>query len=260
MSLTLPPSHTALIIGAAGSLGRAAVQAFAGAGARVCAADLTVDAAQTALCGIAGDHQAVALDVSNATDVEAMGETLCAERPFDSVIFCSGVAATATLADHDWNEYRRLMAVNLDGAFYVAKSFVRPMMQAGRPGSFVFIGSVAGLRGEAAAAAYCASKAGLHGFVAAFAAENTQHDIRANAVAPGNVDSAMIRQVAQEIADERGASYEEVFEELSHKGAASRLVSPAEVANTCLFLASPLSGGITGQTITVDVGQMLDVS
>ena len=258
MSLALPDCHRTLIVGAAGSLGRACVRTFAEAGATVCAADLALEAAQGTVAGLVGDHDAIAMDVSNPEEVQAMADRLCADAPFDSVVFCAGLAITSTVAAHDWAAYRRLMSVNLDGAFHVGQSFVRPMHKTGKPGSFVFIGSVAGLRGEAAAAAYCASKAGLHSFVDAFAAENTCHGIRANSVAPGSVDSDMIRQVAQQIADERGASYDEIFEEVSHKGAATRLVTPEEVANACLWLASPLSSGVTGTTIRVDVGQLLD--
>jgi len=251
-----PPARAA-IVGATGALGRACAEAFAAAGTRVLALDLDAGAAAALAAGLpGGGHSGAALDVTDpqacARAAEAAGAPAC-----DAVVYAAGVAVTADLAEHDWAEYRRTMAVNLDGAFHAGQAFVRPMLAAGRPGAFVFLSSVAGRRGEAGASAYCASKFGLIGLVESFAAELTGHGIRVNAVCPGNVDSPLLRAVSRDIAAREGTDAQAVYASHARVGAATRLVAPAEVAAACLFLCSAGAAGITGTTLTVDVGAMI---
>lgn len=149
------------------------------------------------------------------------------------------------------------MAVNLDGAFYTGGAFTRSLRARGRGGSFVFLASTAGVRGEAGASAYCASKFGLIGLVESLAAELTAHDIRVNAVAPGNVDSPLLRSVAANQAAREGTSEEEMLDRYAHAGAARRLVTTAEVADVVVWLSSPLASGVTGLVVRVDAGQMI---
>ena len=118
--------------------------------------------------------------------------------------------------------------------------------------------SFAGLRGEAGAAAYCASKFGLIGFVESFAAEMTSHNIRVNAISPGNVDSPMLKNVAELIARRNNSSTEKVYNEMRTSGAAKRLVLPSEVANLAVYLSSELSNGITGSIVKIDCGASVD--
>jgi NAD(P)-dependent dehydrogenase (short-subunit alcohol dehydrogenase family) len=124
------------------------------------------------------------------------------------------------------------------------------------PGSFVFISSVAGKRGEPGASAYCVSKFGLLGLVESFAAEVATQGIRANAVCPGNVDSSMLQAVARQIAARERRSREAVMSDLVNAAATGRLVDPREVASTCLWLCSPLASGVTGESVNVDGGAL----
>ena len=149
------------------------------------------------------------------------------------------------------------MAINLDGAFFVGGAFSRRMVDARRGGSFVYLSSTAGLRGEAGASAYCASKFGINGLMESLAAELSPAGIRANAVAPGNVDSPMLRAVAENQAEREGATPEEMLDRYAHAGGAVRLVDPAEVGAAVVWLASPLASGVTGHVVRVDVGQMI---
>jgi NAD(P)-dependent dehydrogenase (short-subunit alcohol dehydrogenase family) len=244
----------AAVVGAGGAIGRAICRAYACAGATVVALDLDVDAARSALADLTGNHAAARVDV---TDLESVEQAAVESGEIDSVVYSAGVAFTSNVTDTDWSRYRRLMAVNLDGAFYVGAAFARRMLDAGRPGSFVFISSTAGLRGEGGASAYCASKFGLIGFAESFAAELTTAGIRVNAVCPGNVDSPLLRAVAADVATREGLPAEEVLHRFAHDGAAQRLVNPDDIAAAAVWLTSPGAAAITGTTVRVDAGQLL---
>ena len=230
------------VIGASGGIGRACVSAFSDAGWSVFGADLHADDA------------IAAIDVTDRAAVEAFAEQT---GPVDAVVYSAGTVATMPIAETDFDVYRTIMAVNLDGAAFVASAFARRMIGRGQGGSLVFVASAAGLRGEANASAYCASKFGLIGLVQSIAAELTPHDIRVNAVAPGNVDTPMLRSVASDMAKVSGHQVDAVWEGLARTGAARRLIAPEEVAAACLALSSPGFSGITGATIPVDGGYLL---
>lgn len=248
-------NHRAAIVGGAGAIGAAICREYAAANARVAVLDVD-HAAATALARslVGGEHEGAAVDVTNPSAVEAVLDSL---GDFDSIVYCAGVAFTADLAVTDWSEYRRLMGVNLDGAFFVGKAFARRMIEAGRSGSIVFLTSTAGLRGEAGASAYCASKFAVIGLVESLAAELTRREIRVNAVAPGNVDSPLLRSVAAKQAQREGTTEANMLSRFAHSGAARRLVTPDEVATTVVWLASPAASGITGTVVRVDAGQMV---
>jgi NAD(P)-dependent dehydrogenase (short-subunit alcohol dehydrogenase family) len=189
--------------------------------------------------------------------VEEASRDTWAVGPVDSVVYCAGVTFTADVTATDWGQYQELMAVNLDGAFYVGASFAQRMREASVHGSFAFVSSTAGIRGEAGASAYCASKFGLIGLVESFAAELAAFGIRVNAICPGNVDSTLLRAVARDVAARESVTAEEMLEQFAHAGAAQRLVAPEEVAGVALWLASPLATGVTGVAVRVDAGQLV---
>jgi NAD(P)-dependent dehydrogenase (short-subunit alcohol dehydrogenase family) len=149
------------------------------------------------------------------------------------------------------------MAVNLDGAFFAAGAFAPVFRDQGQGAAAVFVSSIAGLRGEAGASAYCASKFGLIGLVESLAAEWVPIGVRACAVAPGNVDTPMLARVAGDIAANEGVPEAEVWERIRNIGAARRLVSAEEVADACLALAAPGLSAVTGITLRVDAGAMV---
>jgi NAD(P)-dependent dehydrogenase (short-subunit alcohol dehydrogenase family) len=250
----LGTSHVAAVVGGGGTIGAACVKALAHAGATVWSLDRSEEQARHAIAGLPGSHHSRACDV---TDAQAMAALAAELGDVDSLVYAAGLNADGAVVDIDWSVYRRVMAVNLDGAFHTAAAFAKPMIARGKSAAFVFLSSTAGLRGEAGAAIYCATKFGLIGFTESFAAELGAYGIRANVVCPGNVDSPMLREVARNIAGRTGADPAEVWESMARSGAATRLVDPKEVANLCLHLVSPASAAITGTTIRVDAGAML---
>lgn len=248
----LPEGHVTAIVGAGGGIGQALCRVFAEAGSSLRALDKDAHAAAANLVDLPGNHQSIALDVTDADAVQTMAGELGA---VDAVIYAPGVVFTANVAELDWHMYQNLMKVNLDGAFFVAQAFVRGMLTR-RAGSFVFLSSMAGKRGEAGASAYCASKFALIGLVQSFAAEVAAAGIRVNAVCPGNVDTPMLRRVADDIAANTHRDVETIWQDMKDVAAANRLVTPVEVAQSCLWLCSPLASGITGEAINVDAGAL----
>ncbi|MEM7735380.1 MAG: SDR family oxidoreductase [Deinococcota bacterium] len=249
-------SQTVVVVGAGGGIGQAICKTFADANYTIYALDNNESAAAASINDLSGDHYRLELDVTNIDDVQSIASDIWANCPVDAVVYAPGLVFTANLADMPWQKYRNLMRVNLDGAFYVAQAFVQPMLAANRSGSFVFLSSMAGKRGEAGASAYCESKFGIIGLTQSFAAEVAAQNIRVNAICPGNVDTPMLRRVAKDIATNQARSEEDVWQELADVAAAKRLVTPAEIAETCLWLCSPAASGITGESINVDAGAL----
>lgn len=245
----------AAILGAAGGIGAATARLAAARGFRVVAGDL-VDPA-SAVTGLPHEPLALRADV---TDPEAMLRFAQAAADAGEVVmlvYAAGIVATMPVDRTDWSLQRRIMAVNLDGAFFAAGAFAPVFRTQGQGGAAVFVSSIAGRRGEAGASAYCASKFGLIGLVESLAAEWAPMGVRACAVAPGNVDTPMLGRVAHDIAANEGVREAEVWDRIRNVGAARRLVTPEEVAETCLALASPGFSAVTGVTLTVDAGAMV---
>ena len=230
----------AAVIGAGGGIGAACMLAFAAAGWDAIGADIS-----------AGDTLRT-LDVTDTTAVARFAEQI---GPVDAMVYAAGTVATMPIAETDFAIWRRIMAVNLDGAAHAASAFARNME--GRGGAMVFLSSAAGVRGEANASAYSASKAGLIGMVEAIAAELVPANIRVNAVAPGNVDTPMLREVARGIAEAEGRDAGEVWEGFARTGAANRILAPEEVARVCVALCGDGFSGVTGATVPVDAGYLL---
>jgi NAD(P)-dependent dehydrogenase (short-subunit alcohol dehydrogenase family) len=255
VALRFDSGHHAAVIGAGGAIGSAICGAYAEAGATVTALDFDLAAAERATAGLPGaSSRALAIDVTDADGVaRAAAETMDGPR-LDSVVYAAGVAPTFDVLDFDWDAYRHTLAVNLDGALRVAQAFGAPMIAAGAGGCFTFLSSTAGKRGEAGAAAYCASKFAIEGVVQCFAAEVGAHGIRVNAICPGDVDTPMLRKVAAAQAAREGSSPEVVLASYARRSARGRLVRPAEVAAVAVWLASPLAAGVTGESVNVDAG------
>jgi 3-oxoacyl-[acyl-carrier protein] reductase len=146
------------------------------------------------------------------------------------------------MTEEQWDE---IMQVNLKSVFNLTKAVIRPMLKA-RTGSIINMSSVVGVKGNAGQANYAASKAGIIGFTKSVAAELGSRNIRCNAIAPGFIETEMT-----------GALDEKVVQEWRNAIPLKRGGSPQDVANATLFLASDMSGYITGQTLHVCGGMLM---
>ncbi len=234
----------AVVIGAAGTIGEACVAQFREHGHSVIAVDLTAPSLEGATV--------MAMDVTDRDSVREVLSALDDSRPISALVYAAGVNTTGPLDGLDWSDYERVMAVNLQGAFHVAAQLEILMNKTPRSLGAVFISSTAGLRVEPGGSVYVASKFGLRGLVESFAGEIAPLGGRANTVCPGNVDSVMLTRLAAQFAERQGTTAESVMEQLAASNAFHRLITPREVANTCVWLCSAGASGISGQTIVVD--------
>ena len=240
----------ALITGGASGIGRAAAHLFAEEGATVVIADRDEAAARAAVAAIGGRASFQRLDVTAEDRWIAVTDALVRDRGrLDILINSAGVSLLKDIETTTLDEWRVLMAVNLDGTFLGCKHAVRVMKERG--GSIVNMSSVAGLIGSGFLAAYCASKGGVRLLTKAVALHCARkgYNIRCNSVHPSFADTPMLEGMvaAARNPDKLAASF-------TAAAPLGRLAQPIEVARTILFLASDESAFTTGAELVVDGG------
>lgn len=260
-AIAMRPSHAGrrvLVTGAGRGIGRALALGFAARGAVVGVADTNADDIGETLRLIAaagpaagpGAGQGLTLDVSDYAAVEAALARAAAVMggPFDTVVNNAGISPKHDGIAHkvwemDPDEWRRVVEVNLNGAFNTIRALSPAMRAAGR-GWIVNMSSIAGKTySPVVACHYAATKSALIGFTKHLAAELGPCGVRVNAIAPGRIETPMVRGVAGPVNEEQVR--------LTPMG---RLGQPAEVADVAIYLTSPESSFVTGQTIDVAGG------
>ena len=185
-------------------------------------------------------------DVRKTEDVEnLMSETIKAFGKIDILVNNAGITRDGLMLRMSEEDWDMVLDINLKGAFNCIKAAARPMMKQ-RSGSIINIASVVGVMGNAGQANYTASKAGLIGLTKTVAKEFSSRNIRANAVAPGFIESHMTDMLTDEVKNQ-------YFDAIP----LSRFGKVEDVAKAVLFLASDLSSYVTGQTINVDGGLVM---
>ena len=238
----------AVVTGAGRGLGRGIALSLAGRGARVAALDVDAGGAdETAqlIQRAGGTAWPARVDVTDEAGVGA-GMTGAAAQfgGLDLVVNGAGVLSVAHVVDLEAREWRRVLEVNVTGAFLVSQAAARIMIKAARPASIISIASVAGKIGEPGLAHYAASKFALVGFTQALARELAPHQITVNAVCPGVVLTQMIEEVA--------SKWRMSIDDLLDMQAIHRPQTPDDIALAIAFLHA--SRSVTGQAINVDGG------
>jgi len=239
--------HTAIVTGGASGIGLATAHTLAEAGAAVVIADLNEEAgAQVAeaLKERGADSLFVRTDVADAGDVEALIAAVM-ERfgTLEILMHFAGIGREIPALETTLAEWNRIIAVNLTGSFLMMQAAGAAMVEAGY-GRIVSMSSVAGLRGGTGRAAYGASKGGVAALTRVMAVEWAQHGVTVNTLAPGPVETALVREMHD--AETRRAYLQSV--------PVNRYGAPEEVAAAALYLALPESGYINGVTLPVDGG------
>ncbi len=237
----------AIVTGGSQGIGLAISEALAEIGATVAVIARNGDRAAEAAAGLDGEgHLGLSCDVADGAAVKRVvaeiGKTL---GPVGVLVNNAGITRDGLLARMKDEDFDEVIGVNLRGAFSMIRSCSRFMMRR-RGGAIVNVSSVVGISGNPGQANYVASKAGLIGLTKSVAKELAPRGVRCNAVAPGFIDTAM----TQSLPEEQSAS-------LRDRIALGRFGTPRDVAEAVRFLASPLSGYITGQVLTVDGGMVL---
>lgn len=233
---------TALVTGAARGIGLATTKTFLQQGWRVAMVDwdgAELAAATDGLQGVVGIER----DVSNPTDATAiLQDTIDAFGRVDALVNNAGVADFGPIEQTDFERWRRVMSVNLDGVFLMAQAAIPALKET--KGCIVNIASISGLRASTLRVAYGTSKAAVIHLTEQQAAELGEYGIRANAVAPGPVRTKLAMAVhTQDIID----AYHDAIP-------LNRYGSEQEIANVICFLCSDDASYVTGQLISVDGG------
>ena len=241
-------SKSVLISGAASGIGRAIAEAFIADGASVTICDLSAEAIAD-FSAANPDATAVQADVSSADDVAGVFENI---DSLDILINNAGISGpSAGVEDVAMDAWDDCIAVNLSGAFYMTHHAV-PLLKQSKAGNIINMSSSAGLFGTPMRSPYAASKWGLIGLTKTWAMELGPHNIRVNAVCPGCVSGPRIDGVIDRDAKERGVSPDTIRDVYQRQSSMRTFVSPEEIADTVMFLASDKAGKVSGQAMSVD--------
>ena len=239
-------SKVALVTGAARGIGLATAQRFLEEGYRVVLLDIDGPAVTQAASALANVKSTLAIgcDVSLPTEVNAaIARTVAHFGRLDVLVNNAGIAVFKSALDTTFEEWQRVLAVNLNGPFLMSQAAV-PHMRAVGGGAIVNIGSISGLRASTLRIAYGTSKAAIMHLTKQQAAEWGTLGIRVNAVAPGPVDTAMAKAV-------HSAAIRKDYHDAIPL---NRYGSEREIANAVVFLCSDNASYINGQTLAVDGG------
>jgi len=236
----------AIVTGAGKGIGAAIAKALALHGAKVALVDINIDdlnARKAEIQQAGGTAEMVLCNVASEEDVQKDVDTIIKLwGKVDILVNNAGITKDNLIMRMTAEDWDKVLAVNLKGAFLFTKAVIRPMMKE-KYGKIVNISSVAGLMGNIAQANYSASKAGLIGLTKSTAKEMGGKGIRCNAVAPGFIETDMTKNLSEKVVESFMSSIP-----LGYAG------KPEDVAQIVLFLCSPESDYITGEVIRVDGG------
>ena len=249
----------AIVTGAASGIGRAIATAFIAEGARVAIADISIDAATATareLDATGERAMALAMDVTNEAQVDAGTASVTARwGGLDILVSNAGIQIISPLVDLSFNDWRRLMAIHVDGAFLTTRAAMRAMIAGKRGGSILLMGSVHSHLASALKAPYVTAKHGLLGLAKVIAKEGAEHGIRSNVICPGFVRTPLVERQIPEQAKTFGITEAEVVKNVMLKDTVDgEFTTVDDVARTAVFLAGFQTNALTGQSITVSHG------
>lgn len=254
--------QVAIVTGAASGIGREIAKRFAEAGAVAVIADLMLPAAQaTAAEFEAAGHKAmpVAMDVTSEEQVNA-GVQAVLDRygRIDVLVSNAGIQIVHPIEDYPFSDWKKMLAIHLDGAFLTTKACIKPMYAAGR-GSIIYMGSVHSKEASVLKSAYVTAKHGLLGLCRTVAKEGGKHGVRANVICPGFVRTPLVDKQIPEQAKALGITEEEVIKNVMLKETVDgEFTTVEDVADAALFFAAARSNALTGQSIIVSHGWSME--
>ncbi len=249
----------AVITGAASGIGREIAHAFSKEGAKVVIADLDQQAADAVADELGARTQralGVAMDVTDEAQVEAgMAKAIDAFDSIDVLVSNAGIQIVEALDQFEFKQWKKLLAIHLDGAFLTTRAALRQMYKQGTGGSIIYMGSVHSKEASKLKAPYVAAKHGLIGLAKVVAKEGAQHGVRANVICPGFVRTPLVDKQIPQQAKELGISEAEVIRNVMLKDTVDgEFTTVEDVAAAAVFFASFPSNALTGQSLVVSHG------
>jgi 3-hydroxybutyrate dehydrogenase len=247
-----------VITGAASGIGKEIALVFAREGAKIAIVDLDQKAADATAREIDPSGKraiGVAMDVADEAQVEAgIGKVIKTFDAIDVLISNAGIQIVAPLVEFDFAKWKKLLAIQLDGAFLTTRAALRQMYKQ-NSGTIIYMGSVHSKEASVLKAPYVTAKHGLEGLAKVVAKEGAAHGVRANVICPGFVRTPLVDKQIPEQAKELGISEQEVIKNVMLKETVDgEFTTVEDVAETALFLASFGSNALTGQSIVVSHG------
>jgi 3-hydroxybutyrate dehydrogenase len=248
----------AVVTDAASGIGREIARTFARHGAKIAIADVDHAGAQGVAADLnrdGGQAIAVGMDVTNEAQVDdGMTRVVEAFGRIDVLVSNAGIQVIAPLEDLEFADWKRLLAIHLDGAFLSTRASLRQMYKQGG-GSIIYLGSVHSKEASLLKAPYVTAKHGLIGLAKVVAKEGAKHGVRANVVCPGFVRTPLVDKQIPEQARTLGISEEAVIREIMLKETVDgEFTTVEDVAEAVLFFASFASNAMTGQSLVVSHG------
>ena len=252
----------AIITGAASGIGKEIARRFAVEGATVIVADLLPSSAEaTAAEFTSAGHAAlaVAMDVSDEVAVEAgVAAAIAAYGKVDILVSNAGIQIIHPLEDFPFAQWKKMLAIHLDGAFLTTKACLKHMYAAGT-GSIIYIGSVHSKEASVLKAPYVTAKHGLIGLSKVVAKEGATHGVRANVICPGFVRTPLVEKQIPEQAKELGITEADVIKSVMLRETVDgEFTTSEDIAAAALFFAASKTNALTGQSLIVSHGWFME--
>ena len=249
----------AFVTGAASGIGKEIADTFAREGAAVAIADMNQAAAMAAAADIAkngGKAIGLACDVTSESQVDAaVEETVRQLGGVDILVSNAGIQIVHPIEEFPFDEWKKMLAIHLDGAFLTTRACYKHMVASGKGGSIIYMGSVHSKEASVLKSPYVTAKHGLIGLAKTIAKEGAAHNVRANVICPGFVRTPLVDKQIPEQAANLGISEDDVIKKVMLKNTVDgEFTTVADVAEVALMFASFPTNALTGQSLVVSHG------
>lgn len=253
----------AYITGSASGIGKAIALLYAQEGAKIVIADLNKEAAEATakeLQALGAQAIGLAVDVTNEDQVnDSVEQTVKQFGGVDILVSNAGIQIVNPVQDFTFADWKKMLAIHLDGAFLTTRACLKHMYAQGRGGSIIYMGSVHSKLASKLKAPYVTAKHGLEGLARTVAKEGGPQGIRANVICPGFVRTPLVEKQIPEQAKELGISEEEVIKNVMLKDTVDgEFTTVDDVARVALMFAGFPTNALTGQSMVVSHGWFME--